>query len=447
MPHEIWLNMSACDLGRGIEAGRIDPRALTETFLSAIRHHPQAASIYARLTEKRAMEEAAAAAQRARSGLRESPLDGVPVSWKDLFDSANVATEAGSALLAGRVPKRDAEVLRRCRMLGLICLGKTHLSELAFSGLGLNPMTATTPCVHDVDKVAGGSSSGAAASVAFDLAAAAIGSDTGGSVRIPAAWNDLVGLKTTSGTLPLEGVVPLCPKFDTVGPLTRTVEDAAVLFVALSGQSRMPFVAGEALRDLRLLIAEDCLEQVDRQPSSAFDAAVSRLQAAGAEVTSTSLGMVNDALSLAPCLYTAEAYSQWNDLITAAPEKMFENIRDRFLSGRSFTAAEYLESWDRLVQSRREFDRVTVGYDVVMVPTCPNMPPKREDLMRDEGYYVEQNRLALSHTRIANLMDIPALTIPTGVASTGLMLLGHRHDEIRLLRIGYAVETILSNRD
>ena len=214
-----WLTMTACDLGRGIEAGKIDPLALTQTYLDAIDGHELKDQIYARVTHERALTEAKAASERAASGQRLSLLDGVPVSWKDLFDSAGTATEAGSALLKDRVPDADALVLANATAMGLVCLGKTHMSELAFSGLGLNPSTATPPSVNDMEGVSGGSSSGAATSVAFGLAAGAIGSDTGGSVRIPAAWNDLVGLKTTSGRVSLEGVVPLCLRFDTVGPL------------------------------------------------------------------------------------------------------------------------------------------------------------------------------------------------------------------------------------
>ncbi len=196
-----WLWMTAADLGRGIAAGEIDPVALTQTYLDAIAAHPLKDRIYARLTPDRALAEAQAAADRAKAGQRRGLLDGVPISWKDLFDTAGVATEAGSALLAGRVPDRDAVVLRNATAAGLVCLGKTHMSELAFSGLGYNPITATPPCVNDAEAVPGGSSSGAAASVAFGLAPAGIGSDTGGSVRIPAVWNDLVGLKTTIGRL------------------------------------------------------------------------------------------------------------------------------------------------------------------------------------------------------------------------------------------------------
>ena len=194
---QTWSTLTAAALGREIDKGRINPVELTEFFLDEIARHPTAPRIYARTTPDRARGEALAAAARAKSGLRRGPLDGVPLSWKDLFDTAGIATEAGSALLKGRMPKADARVLQTATLQGAVCLGKTHMSELAFSGLGLNPITATPPCINDDTEP-----SRAAPPPAppprwpFGLAAAAIGSDTGGSVRIPSAWNDLVGLKT-----------------------------------------------------------------------------------------------------------------------------------------------------------------------------------------------------------------------------------------------------------
>jgi len=182
-----WLGRTVADQGQAIGAGELDPVELAQAYLDAIAAHPMADRIYARLTPDRALIEAGAARSRALSGQRLSALDGVPISWKDLFDTAGVATEAGSALLKDRVPDRDAQVLRNATAAGLVCLGKTHMSELAFSGLGLNPVTATPRCVNDHAAVSGGSSSGAAASVAFGLVACGIGTDTGGSVRIPAA--------------------------------------------------------------------------------------------------------------------------------------------------------------------------------------------------------------------------------------------------------------------
>ena len=279
-----WRWMTAADLGRGIGAGGIDPMDLTEAYLDAIDAHEFRDRIYARVTHQRARAEAQAAADRARSGMRRSALDGVPVSWKDLFDTAGVGTEAGTALMAGRVPEADAEVLGAATAAGLVCLGKTHMSEIAFSGLGLNPITATPPCVNDHDAVPGGSSSGAGASVAFGLAAAGIGSDTGGSVRIPSAWNDLVGLKTTHGQLSLEGVVPLCLTFDTIGPLCRSVEDANLLLAVLKG-GKPSDLAGNSLENARLMVLDTIVpEDVRDAPRAAFESAVARLQAAGAQI-------------------------------------------------------------------------------------------------------------------------------------------------------------------
>ncbi|MBV6637326.1 MAG: amidase, partial [Mameliella sp.] len=277
-----WTEMNAADLGRGIGRKEIDPVALTEHFLNEINAHPLRDRIYARLTPDRALAEAEAAKTRAEQGLRVHPLDGVPISWKDLYDSAGTVTEAGSGLLAGRIPARDAEVLRTATLNGLICLGKTHLSELAFSGLGLNPVTATAPCVNDPDAVAGGSSSGAAASVAFGLAPSGVGSDTGGSVRLPACWNDLVGLKTTSGRLSLKGAVSLIASFDTVGPLCRSVEDAALMLSALEG-APAPDLSGTSLKGRRFAALQTVvMDDLDPAPAQAYALALDKLRAAGA---------------------------------------------------------------------------------------------------------------------------------------------------------------------
>ena len=218
---------TAAAIGQAIEGGAADPVELAEAFLDAIAAHPFRDRIYVRLTPDRARAEALAARDRAKAGLRRGPLDGVPLSWKDLFDTAGVGTEAGTALLAGRRPGRDAAVLAQATLRGTVCLGKTHMTELAFSGLGLNPRTATPPNALDPDLAPGGSSSGAAVSVALGLAAAAVGTDTGGSVRVPAAWNGLVGFKPTHGALPEKGVVPLARRFDIAGPIARSVEDSS----------------------------------------------------------------------------------------------------------------------------------------------------------------------------------------------------------------------------
>ncbi len=438
-----WLKMSAAALGRGIGAGEIDPVDLLEVHLEAIKAHPLRDRIFARLTEERARAEAQAAAARARAGHRLSLLDGVPISWKDLYDTAGVATEAGSALLEGRVPDEDAEVLKNATAAGLVCLGKTHMTELAFSGLGLNPVTQSPPCVNDEAAVSGGSSSGAATSVAFGLAPAAIGSDTGGSVRIPAAWNDLVGLKTTWGRLSLKGVVPLAPKFDTVGPLCRTVEDASLLLAALEG-GRPADLTGAGLAGLRFMVLENGLVDARPEPLAAFEAAVARLEAAGVGIERAHLDIVDEAMALAGALYTTEAYATWADQIEAAPDKMYPAIRARFETGKKYSGVEYVRAWQRLDAIRAEYAARMAGFDAAILPASPILPPNMQRLLEDTDYFVSENLLALNNTRMGNLMGGAGLTLPTGVPSCGLMFIGSPMGEERLLRIGAAVERALA---
>lgn len=438
-----WLSMSMAELGRGIGAGQIDPVALARTYLEAIAASPVADRIYARVTADRALIEAGAAKRRAEAGQRLGPLDGVPISWKDLFDTAGVATEAGSALLKDRVPARDARVLANATAAGLVCLGKTHMSELAFSGLGVNPITATPPCVNDPGAAPGGSSSGAAASVAFNLAPCGIGSDTGGSVRIPSAWNDLVGLKTSHGRLSCEGVVPLVASFDTVGPLCRSVEDAALMLGVLEG-GPAPDLRGATLKGARFLVLENGLDDARNGPRSGFEQAVKRLEAAGARVKQERLTCIDEALSLSGVLFTTEAYATWRDQIEAQPGLMFAEIRERFRSGKQFSGVEFIRAWQRLRALRAEYHQRTAGFDAVLLPTSPILPPNLDRLETDSDYYVTENLLALRNTRVGNLMGSAGLSLPTKVPSAGLMMLTPPGTEHRLLRLGAAAERALA---
>ncbi|SFJ65258.1 amidase [Jannaschia pohangensis] len=437
-----WLWRSAGDLGRGIASGEIDAESLCDTYLAAMAASPHRDTIYARITEDRARAEAGAAAARARAGLRRGPLDGVPVSWKDLFDSAGTATEAGSALLRGRTPQEDAVVLANATAGGSVCLGKTHMSELAFSGLGLNPVTATPPNVHDADLVPGGSSSGAAASVAFGLAPVAIGSDTGGSVRNPAAWNDLVGLKTTLGRVPVGGTVPLVESMDTIGPLCRTVEDAALTLALIEG-GVAPDLADATLSGKRFLVLADYADSSRDAPRAAFEHAVERFQSAGAMVERGEVAAVKTAMDLTPLLFAPEAYAIWRDTIEAAPHLMFDRILERFRNGRGVDAADVLAARRTRATAEEDYLHETAGYDAILLPTSAILPPERERLMEDEQYYVSENLMALRNTRVGNVLGLCGLTLPTGVPMCGVMALCPPMQEERLLRLGAAMEAAL----
>lgn len=435
---------TAADLGRGIAKGEIDPVALAEDFLNEINAHPMRDRIYARITPDRALAEAAAAGVRAKLGLRRHPLDGVPISWKDLYDTAGIVTEAGTGLLAGRIPDRDAEVLRNATQNGLVCLGKTHMSELAFSGLGLNPVTATSPCVNDPDAVAGGSSSGAAASVAFRLAPAAVGSDTGGSVRLPACWNDLVGLKTTTGRLSLTGVVPLITSFDTVGPLCRTVEDAALMLSALEG-APAPDLTGTSLQGRRFAALQTIvMDDLDDGPARAYADALDRMRAAGATIEPLDFPEIAQPHADSAMLYTAEAWATWRDAITAQPTVMFAPIRERFEAGSTHSAADFIAAWQRVHAMRARWAEVTAAYDAVLCPTAPNLPEKLDTLMELGEIYVKANLRTLRNTRIGNLIGGAIVSLPTGTPSCGISLMGTPMGEHRLLRLAAATEAALT---
>lgn len=436
-----WGNLSASDLGAAIGSGNINPVELAEYFFEKIAVHPLGEHIYARTTPARARGEAVAAAARAKAGMRRGVLDGVPISWKDNFDTAGTLTEAGSALLKNRMPTKDAQVLVNATLGGLVCLGKTHMSELAFSGLGLNPITATPPCVNDGAAVAGGSSSGAAASVAFGLAPAAVGTDVGGSVRVPAAWNDLVGFKPDHATLPMSGVVPLCAAFVSIGPIARTVSDCAALWAALAGVGP-PDLGGSSLGNVRLAVLEDvALDDVCSGPAKGFDDALARLVRAGAHITRLRFAPMARSMELAAALFTPEAYAHWRGVIEAAPHKSYPPIPARFRTGEQVSAADYIAAWAELMALRKAWRAASAPFDAVLMPTSPILPPNTARLRDDPTFFATENLLALRNTRIANLMGGAAVTLPTAQPSAGISLICG--DGTKLLRLAHAGERAL----
>lgn len=438
-----WLKASAAEQGRAILAGLISPLEQAEAYLDAATRHPYGKRIYARLTPSRARAEAVAAHDRARAGLRRGLLDGVAISWKDNIDTAAIPTEAGSRLLQGRTPQSDAPILSAAVLHGLVCLGKTHMTELAFSGLGVNPMTATPPNSIDQDLAPGGSSSGAAVSVATGLAAAAIGTDTGGSLRVPAAWNGVVGFKPTTGAINGKGVVPLCPRFDVAGPIARTVEDCAELFAVLRSEPAAD-LAGMDTRGLRLMVLDGVpFDEARAEPVAAFEDAVSRLARAGARITHAAPPCVAEAMTLAGLLFSPEAYGIWRAQIEAAPELMHPPILERFRGGQNVLAADYVAAWTELDRLRETWRELVAGFDAVILPTVPIMPPPVERLLHDEAFFTRENLLTLRNTRIANLLGLPAISLPTGHPACGIMLMGRAGDDRALLTAAAAAEAAL----
>lgn len=438
---------SAAEQGRAIAAGRLDPVALAEAYLDAIGRHPAGHLVYTRLTPARARAEAEAARARAREGRSLGPLDGVCVVWKDLFDTAGVPTEAGSRLLAARMPAEDAEVVRRATAQGAVCLGKTQMSELAFSGLGVNPMAATPPNRHGAHLAPGGSSSGAAAALAFDLAPLAIGSDTGGSVRIPAAWNDLVGLKTTAGLVPLEGCVPLSPRLDTVGPLARSVEDAALGLALLTGEAA-PAIDGVEPGDVALFVpSTEVMDVLERPIDDGFGQALDRLGAAGIAVGHGAFDGLAETVRIArerSMLVNRDAWDLWGARLDANRDVVFAPVEARIRAGAAIDPGVDAEVEAAFARLGAEAAAWIGTHGLIAMPTVACPPPPVAPLLADTELYHERNAKALRNTRLANLLGLSAITLPTGTPWTGLMLLGPPRGEAGLLAAARAVERVLA---
>lgn len=437
------MKAGAAQQGRAIMAGLLDPVEQVEAMLDGITRHPFSDRIFARQTPERARAEAIAAHDRARADQRRGLLDGVGLVWKDNIDTAGLATEAGSRLLEGRIPARDAEILRRATEAGTVCLAKTHMTELAFSGLGINTETATPPNAHDPALAPGGSSSGTAVAVALGLAPAGIGSDTGGSIRLPAAWNSLVGFKPTAGALPGAGIVPLCLTFDAPGPLAHTVEDCALIHAVFAGIPD-PDLTGADVAGMHFMVLDGLpFEGAQDMPVAAFEAAVERLARKGARLTRVDQPSARAALAAGTPLYAPEAYGLWHDVIEAAPDRMNANILTRFRGGKDMSAPDYVAGWQRLRQAQAEWAQAVAGFDAVLLPTSPILPPDVARLNDDADYFVTQNMLTLRNTRLGNVLGLPGISLPTGRDACGLMAFGRAGADLDLLRVATAIEAAL----
>jgi aspartyl-tRNA(Asn)/glutamyl-tRNA(Gln) amidotransferase subunit A len=387
---------------------------------------------------------------RAR-GAALSPYAGIPVSIKDLFDLAGDVTTAGSVALRDAAPAtQDAPAVARLRAAGFVPIGRTTMTEFAFSGLGLNPHYGTPANPHDraAARIPGGSSSGAAVSVTDAMAAGGLGTDTGGSCRIPAALCGIVGWKPTAYRVPTAGAFPLSTSLDSIGPLASTVAGCAVLDAVLAGEpvgDLPPF----PLAGLRLAVPQTMvLDNVEPAVARAFEAAAAALRKAGAQVVDIPLRELGELreINAKGGFATAEAYACHRPLIAKAAKLYDPQVLARILRGREQDAADYID----LVAARKDFIRrvavATAPYDALVMPTVPIVAPPIADLAADAAFR-QTNALVLRNPGIANFLDRCSISLPchrAGDAPVGLMLIGEHGADRRLLSIAAAVEAVVS---
>jgi len=391
---------------------------------------------------------AAASDRRAAAGRSLGPLDGRIVSVKALFDVAGDATAAGSAILRGRpAAGRDARAVARLRAAGAIIVGRTHMTEFAFSAVGINPHYGNPGNPQDRSRVPGGSSSGAAISVIDGMAEIALGSDTGGSLRIPAALSGAVGFKPSAGRLPSEGAFPLSPSLDVIGPIAATVADAALLDSILS-DGDPAHLAPLPLAGQSVLVPRGRLfDGTEPAVAAAFEAALDRLRAAGAQVVDGSIEAELDALAELDRIgvFTAiELAATLADLGITALDGIDPKTRARIEAGGKAPAADYVRMQNRRAALIRLMDERLIRHPVLLLPTVPMTAPTIAEVLDDAAFH-RVNLALLRNTRVANLFDLPAISLPVPSVGlpVGLMAMGRRGSDRSLLGIAAGIEAAL----
>jgi aspartyl-tRNA(Asn)/glutamyl-tRNA(Gln) amidotransferase subunit A len=364
---------------------------------------------------------------------------------KDLFDVRGQITRAGSRVLTGPPAERDAGAVERWRRAGLVIVGRTNMTEFAFSGLGVNPHygTPANPWDRERRRVPGGSSSGAAVSVADEMAYGGLGTDTGGSCRIPAAFCGVVGFKPTQHRVPRDGVVPLSTTLDTVGVLARSVDCCAVLDALLRGSRPGP--PSRLARPPRLAIPRNYLfGEVDPQVGAAFERAASRLRDGGAELVDVEWSELDrlPELNTGGGFAAAEAFAWHHDLMAERAADYDPRVLVRIRRGEGLTSRDLLalrELRGALIEAvHRRLD----GFDAMICPTAPIIPPPLDALVQDDEY-TRINLLALRNPTVINLLDGCAATVPMheeGEPPTGLMVAGLADNDAAILRIAAWIE-------
>lgn len=441
-------------LSRMLAAGTVTSRELVEECL-ANAAAPATRVAFTTLHATRARADSDRVDRMRRDGAPMPPFAGIPISIKDLFDEKGEVTTAGSRMLAGTAPAlQDATTVARLKAAGFVVIGRTNLSEFAYNALGLNPYYGDplSPYDRDSRRVAGGSSSGCAVSVADAAACISLGSDTGASIRIPAAFCGLVGFAPTPHRIPRDGVFALSPSLDSLGPLGRTVSCCAVFDDILNGAAGMD-VQRPAASSIRIgLPGGEVLRNLDEEVSRAYEKALRRLADAGFHLSEMHVPEIADTEAVNADrggLVGFEAFSIHRERIAQDRSRYDPNIVCRLETSSTLTQADY----DRLLQERRalkqRIKRTMAGFDALLLPTVPIVPPLRS-AVEDPSDFRRVNSLVLQNTLFTNFLDLCSVTIPcheAGDAPVGLMMVGAENEDRTLLAMAAAVERVIAPDD
>lgn len=452
-----WLRLMAelpniAELAALLRRKEISPVDVTRDCLNAIAQLNPSLNAFITVMADSALEAAHLAETEIARGEWRGPLHGIPIALKDLIDTAGVRTTAASALYKDRIPEQDAEVVRRLRAAGAVMIGKNNLHECAYGGSSLVSYFGDVHNPRDPSRIAGGSSGGSAAAVVAGMCCAAIGTDTAGSVREPAALCGCVGLKPTYGRVPIRGVIPLSTSLDHIGPLARTVTDAAIVLQAIAGydpeditSSNVPVAdyasaVREDTKNLRVGLPRDCFfDDLDEEVAASIDNALTTIRNLVAEMKELRLDVPTDRT-----LQAAEAYALHAEDVAQHSDLLFPETVRRIQNGENVTAAEYILRRRELEESRRKIADAFANIDLLVTPTTPTPAPAIAELKADPGALRPAELKLLRNTRPFNVWGLPAISVPCGSARNarpiGLQIAGPHWREDLVLRLACAFE-------
>lgn len=417
---------------------------------TCLQRASESISVFTRLYPESALAAAAQADEQRAAGIKLSLLAGLPVSIKDLLDVAAETTLAGSVVLRDAQPAtQDAPVVARLRAAGAAIVGKTNMTEFAFSGVGLNPHygTPANPADTTVARIPGGSSSGAAVSVAAGICVAAIGSDTGGSIRIPAALCGLVGFKPTMRRVPVTGTVPLSASLDTICAMTRSVQDCLLVDAVIADAPLQ--VSPASLSGLRLAVPQTIvLDEMDAHVAATFAETLTMLSAAGAQIVELPLPMLAEARKI-NLFATVEAYAWHKDLLDSRSAEYDSRVATRMLFGANYSANSYAQAKLARQDWIARMEQALQSFDAMLMPTVPIVAPLIADLEATHEAFFEANRLLLRNPALINLLDGCAVSLPChahGSLPVGLMVAGPALHDARVMAIAGAIEAAIKEQ-
>jgi aspartyl-tRNA(Asn)/glutamyl-tRNA(Gln) amidotransferase subunit A len=448
MTEKMMMPPTLASLAADLDAGRTTARALVDECLAKIADTGGEGPRAFLHVDAEAAIEAAEAMDRLREvNAAPSPFAGIPISIKDLFDIKGQVTRAGSRALEDSAPAVvDAPVVARLRRAGFVVIGRTNMTEFAYSGIGINPHYGTPKGAwqRGTGHVPGGSSSGAAVSVVDGMAHGALGTDTGGSCRIPAAYNGIVGFKPTQRRVPLDGAVPLSFTLDSIGPLARTVNCCAVLDAVLANEPVTP-LQPRRIKGMRLAVPNTvALDDLEDAVAKTFERALEKLAREGALIERIA---VPEFLDVAPMsakggFAAAESYAWHRYLIVAKGDIYDPRVASRILRGESQSAADYID----LVNARKSLVARAAArlapYDALVLPTTANTPPRIAD-MKDDQAFTKANLLSLRNCTLINMIDGCGISLPIhrdGEVPVGLMLAASGGSDRRIFELAAAME-------